>query len=48
MEKKRKTPEYITALQPNEIFVFGSNLKGIHGGVETVHMMENIIQPLGW
>jgi hypothetical protein len=25
------TPEYITELKPNEIFVFGSNLAGIHG-----------------
>ena len=32
MEQKRTTPEYITELQPNEIFVFGSNLKGMHGG----------------
>ena len=32
MEKKRTTPEYITSLQPNEIFVFGSNLRGMHGG----------------
>ncbi len=32
MEKKRTTPELITELQPNEIFVFGSNLKGLHGG----------------
>ena len=28
----RITPEYITTLQPNEIFVFGSNLAGMHGG----------------
>ena len=32
MEKKHTTPEYITSLQPNEIFVFGSNLRGMHGG----------------
>ena len=42
MEKKLTTPEFllgkrttserITELQPNEIFVFGSNLKGMHGG----------------
>ena len=32
MEQKRTTPEFITQLQPNEIFVFGSNLKGMHGG----------------
>ena len=35
MEKdysKRITPDYITSLKPNEIFVFGSNLAGMHGG----------------
>ena len=32
MGTKRTTPEFITELQPNEIFVFGSNLKGMHGG----------------
>lgn len=26
------TPEFITSLNPNEIFVFGSNLAGAHGG----------------
>ena len=26
------TPQHITTLQPNEIFVFGSNLAGAHGG----------------
>ena len=26
------TPEYITRLESNEIFVFGSNLAGFHGG----------------
>ena len=32
MEQKRTTPEFITSLESNEIFVFGSNLKGMHGG----------------
>ena len=32
MEQKRTTPELITELKPNEIFVFGSNLQGMHGG----------------
>lgn len=32
MENKRTTPEFITSLKPNEIFVFGSNLQGMHGG----------------
>lgn len=26
------TPENITELEPNEVFVFGSNMKGHHGG----------------
>jgi len=29
---KRITPENITELKPNEVFVFGSNINGIHGG----------------
>ena len=32
MEQKRTTPEFITSLKPNEVFVFGSNLSGMHGG----------------
>lgn len=28
----RFTPEFITELQPGEIFVFGSNLSGFHAG----------------
>ena len=32
MNTKRTTPEFITELQPGEIFVFGSNLAGMHGG----------------
>ena len=32
MEQKRCTPEFITELKPDEIFVFGSNLEGMHGG----------------
>ena len=32
MQRKRTTPENITSLAPNEIFVFGSNLSGMHGG----------------
>jgi hypothetical protein len=26
------TPNFITTLAPNEVFVFGSNLEGMHGG----------------
>ena len=29
---KRITPDYVTELGENEIFVFGSNLSGHHGG----------------
>lgn len=29
---KRTTPQHITTLNPHEIFVFGSNLQGIHAG----------------
>ena len=28
----RIAPSYISKLAPNEVFVFGSNLKGTHGG----------------
>ena len=30
--KDRFTPDFITELSPNEVFVFGSNLAGMHGG----------------
>lgn len=30
--QNRITPDYISSLKPNEIFVFGSNLAGMHGG----------------
>ena len=32
VETNMITPEFITRLEPNEIFVFGSNLAGFHGG----------------
>lgn len=35
MDKKKKgrvTPEWIDDLQENQVFVFGSNLAGMHGG----------------
>ncbi|MCE2616745.1 MAG: A1S_2505 family phage non-structural protein [Phocaeicola sp.] len=31
-KENRITPEFITSLKDNEIFVFGSNLNGSHGG----------------
>ena len=30
--EQRFTPEWITQLEPGEIFVLGSNLAGVHGG----------------
>ena len=32
MYNREYTPEWITQLKENEIFVFGSNLGGLHGG----------------
>ncbi|MEE1251927.1 MAG: hypothetical protein UHK52_02390, partial [Bacteroidales bacterium] len=32
MYNRKFTPNKITSLENNEIFVFGSNLKGLHGG----------------
>lgn len=32
MDTERITPSHIATLKPNEIFVFGSNLAGAHGG----------------
>src|SRR5689334_4475679 len=30
--EKRVSPSHISSLKPNEIFVFGSNQSGMHGG----------------
>ena len=32
MKDKRISPRWINSLEQNEIFVFGSNLQGMHGG----------------
>lgn len=32
MYNREYTPDRITELKPNEVFVFGSNLAGAHGG----------------
>ncbi len=32
IERPDFTPDYITELKPDEVFVFGSNLAGMHGG----------------
>lgn len=39
MEKKF-TPNFITELKPNEVFVFGSNLSGSHGGGAALVALE--------
>lgn len=31
-EEKRITPKWVNTLNENEVFVFGSNLKGMHSG----------------
>ena len=31
-ESLRITPKWITSLQKDEVFVFGSNINGMHGG----------------
>lgn len=43
------TPENITELKPNEIFVFGSNLQGWHGGGAACYAVEHFgaIEGLG-
>lgn len=35
------TPEFITTLKENEIFVFGSNIHGAHGGGAARFAYEN-------
>lgn len=37
MNLSRFTPDFITELAPNEIFVFGSNVDGIHGAGAAKH-----------
>ncbi|MBO5806683.1 MAG: hypothetical protein J6Q98_00605 [Bacteroidaceae bacterium] len=32
MNKRRVSPQWITTLADDEVFVFGSNLEGLHGG----------------
>lgn len=31
-QEKRITPTFVISLEPNEVFVFGSNLQGMHSG----------------
>lgn len=37
------TPEWITELKDNEIFVFGSNLAGAHGGELLEWLMTDLV-----
>ena len=39
--KDRFTPENISKLAPNEVFVFGSNLMGQHGGGAALYAMRH-------
>ena len=41
---QRVTPEYITSLKENEIFVFGSNLAGMHGGGAALYGGESVVE----
>lgn len=47
MEEKRTTLEFITELEPNEIFVFGSNLEGMHGGGATYIAYRKFVAIMG-
>lgn len=40
-DQSRLTPEHITSLRPNEIFVFGSNTKGMHNGGAAGYACKN-------
>ena len=39
--EQRVTPEHITSLGPDEVFVFGSNVQGHHGGGAAAFAMQN-------
>lgn len=41
MKKYEHTPEMIRSLEKNEIFVFGSNLQGMHGGGAARHAHQH-------
>lgn len=47
---KRYTPERITSLSENEIFVFGSNMEGSHGGgaARLAYQRFGAVWGLGW
>ena len=39
IERPDYTPEKISELKPDEVFVFGSNLAGMHGGSRQLNHM---------
>ena len=39
--RHRVTPDYVTHLKDNEIFVFGSNIQGNHGGGAALTALKN-------
>lgn len=39
-EHRRVSPDYINSLGPEEIFVFGSNIQGFHGGGAAAFALE--------
>ena len=40
MNREKYTPDLITALGPDEVFVFGSNALGHHGGGAALQAFE--------
>ena len=49
MQKNRITPDFIRSLKENEVFVFGSNLRGAHAGgaARTAHQHFGAIMGQG-
>ena len=47
MQPNRITPDRIKTLQPGEIFVFGSNLQGMHGGGAAFVALRNFGAVMG-
>ena len=39
IERPDYTPEKISELKPDEVFVFGSNMAGMHGGSRQLNHM---------
>lgn len=47
IDERRITPERVTALKENEVFVFGSNIKGLHNGNAAALAVERFGAKLG-